>query len=54
MAVSTRYYEKDLIDPPMVIDADSMIAVPEKPGIGFEPIPEMVEKLTYEKKVFLR
>lgn len=54
LPASTRYYERDLIDPPMVIDADSMIAVPEKPGIGFEPIPEMVEKLTYEKKVFLK
>jgi O-succinylbenzoate synthase len=52
LPASTRYWDKDLIDPPIVIDKDSMIAVPEKPGIGFNPIPEMVEKLTYEKKEF--
>jgi L-alanine-DL-glutamate epimerase-like enolase superfamily enzyme len=27
-----------------------MVAVPQGPGIGFDPVPEMVDALTYEKK----
>ncbi len=54
LPASTRYWERDLINPPIVIDADSMIEVPEKAGIGFEPIPEMVDKLTYEKREFIK
>lgn len=51
---STRYWNQDVINPPMTINKDSMIEVPEKPGIGFDPIPELIEKFTYEKKEILR
>ncbi|WP_432403283.1 o-succinylbenzoate synthase [Wukongibacter sp. M2B1] len=51
---STRYWKQDVINPPMTIDKDAMIEVPEKPGIGFEPISELIEKFTYEKKEILR
>ncbi|SHI54190.1 O-succinylbenzoate synthase [Dethiosulfatibacter aminovorans DSM 17477] len=51
---STRYWEKDIIDPPMTIDEDSCIAVLDKPGIGYEPIKEMVDDMTYEIKEFTR
>ncbi|MDU4961670.1 MAG: o-succinylbenzoate synthase [Sporomusaceae bacterium] len=51
---STRYWHKDVITPEMVIDKQAMIQVPDKPGIGFEPIPEMIEALTYEKKEIQR
>jgi O-succinylbenzoate synthase len=51
---STRYWKKDVINPPMTIDKNAMIQVPDRPGIGFEPIPEMMEELSYEKIEILR
>lgn len=51
---STRYWHQDVITPPMTIDENAMIAVPAKPGIGFEPISELMEKFSYEKLEILR
>ena len=51
---SDRYWKVDLTTPAVVIDREAMIQVPDKPGIGFEPIPELMEKFTYEKKEILR
>ena len=34
IAASKRYYEPDLIDPPIEVAADGTIAVPDGPGIG--------------------
>jgi O-succinylbenzoate synthase len=47
---STRYWHKDLITPIMEINPDSMVDIPQRPGIGFEPIPQMVDERTYEKR----
>lgn len=51
---STRYWKQDVISPAMTIDKNAMIKVPEKAGIGFEPVPELMEALSYEKKEILR
>lgn len=51
---SDRYYEHDFMSPSVTIDKNAMIQVPDKPGIGFEPIPELLERFTYEKREFLR
>jgi len=34
LSASDRYYEEDLIDPPVRLDADGTIAVPTDPGLG--------------------
>lgn len=46
---STRYWTKDLIYPPMEISTKATIRVPKKPGIGFEPVKDLIEQCTYEK-----
>lgn len=51
---STRYWHRDMITPPVVIDKNAMVQISDRPGIGYEPIPEMVESLTFEKKEILR
>ena len=51
---STRYWKQDVIFPEMTIDKNAMIDVPDKAGIGFDPIPELMEKLSYEKKEFIK
>jgi O-succinylbenzoate synthase len=51
---SNRYWKQDLTTPELVIDKNSLVKVPEAPGIGFEPIPELMEAYTFEKKEILR
>lgn len=51
---SNRYWNQDFITPEVTIDKNSMVQVPEKPGIGFEPVSHLLESFTYEKKEFVR
>lgn len=51
---SDRYWHQDVIFPPMKIDARAMIQVPERPGIGFEPDSDLIDRLTYQKQSFRR
>ena len=46
IAASKRYYQPDLIDPPIDIGADGTIAVPTEPGIGVNIIRERIDKAT--------
>lgn len=46
---SDRYYTYDLVTPSTFIDNRAMIQVPEAVGIGFTPIPELVDRFTEEK-----
>jgi len=45
-SASARYFAEDLIDPPVTVSKDGLIAVPEKPGIGHEILWRRVEKAT--------
>jgi o-succinylbenzoate synthase len=46
IAASKRYYNPDLIDPPIVVAADGTIAVPDGPGIGVHIVAERVDRAT--------
>jgi O-succinylbenzoate synthase len=46
IAASKRYYEPDLIDPPIDIATDGTITVPTGPGIGVRVLRDRVEKAT--------
>lgn len=46
IAASKRYYQPDLIDPPIDIAADGTIEVPRGPGIGVNIVRERVDKVT--------
>ena len=48
IAASRRYYEPDLIDPPIEVDADGGIAVPGGPGIGVTVVWDRVQHATIE------
>lgn len=45
-AASARYFEEDLVDPPVVVDAQGTIAVPEGAGIGHAIVWPRVERST--------
>ncbi|MBS4178869.1 o-succinylbenzoate synthase [Lederbergia citrea] len=50
-AGSSRYWERDIIDPEVVVE-DGYITVPEGPGIGYEPNLEIIRKLTISEKTY--
>lgn len=50
-AGSSRYWEKDIIKPEVIVE-DGVIHVLDKPGIGYEIDEDALEKFTVEKKVF--
>jgi o-succinylbenzoate synthase len=50
-AASSRYWEKDIIDPEVVVK-NGKITVPEKCGIGFEPNREIIQQLTVSEKFY--
>jgi o-succinylbenzoate synthase len=49
VSASKRYYKEDIIHPPVEVDSQGFIAVPEEPGIGFEPDLERIEAVTLRK-----
>lgn len=51
VSASSRYWEEDLIDPPVTVSTAGTITAPEKPGIGFEANVARIEKLTVRKEL---
>ena len=41
---TSNYFDEDIADPPVVLDADGFIAVPAGPGLGVRVVPERVLK----------
>lgn len=50
-AGSSRYWERDIIDPEVIVQ-NGYIDVPSKPGIGYEPNIEMINQFTVYEKTF--
>ncbi len=52
VAASTRYFNPDLIDPPIEVAADGTIGVPRGPGLGVSIVEERVERATVRRATF--
>jgi O-succinylbenzoate synthase len=50
ISASSRYWEEDIIEPPVMVSPRGTISPPEKPGIGFEVNISRIEKLTVRKE----
>ncbi|SFB28900.1 O-succinylbenzoate synthase [Lentibacillus halodurans] len=50
-AGSSRYWKKDIIKPEVTVH-DGMIAVPDKPGIGYEIDDEALDAFTVKEEIF--
>jgi O-succinylbenzoate synthase len=48
-SASARYFEEDLVDPPVTVSKEGLIAVPEAPGLGHEVVWPRVERATQWK-----
>jgi O-succinylbenzoate synthase len=49
IAASKRYYDPDLIDPPIEVAPDGTIGVPTEPGIGVRVVVDRVDRATLRK-----
>ena len=43
---TSRYFHEDLVEPPVVLDAEGFIEVPRGAGIGVEVVPDRLQKYT--------
>jgi O-succinylbenzoate synthase len=50
VSASKRYWEEDIIMPPVEVSAQGTIRVPSTPGIGFTPNRKRIEKLTVRQE----
>lgn len=51
LSASARYYQEDLIEPPICLSRPGYIRVPDGPGIGVNPVEERIEKATQRHEV---
>jgi O-succinylbenzoate synthase len=49
VSASARYWEEDIINPPVTVTSRGTIVVPDKPGIGFEVNRERLDRLTVRR-----
>jgi O-succinylbenzoate synthase len=52
VSASARYWEEDLVEPPIVVSAHGTITPPDKPGIGFEVKEKRIDALTVRRESF--
>jgi O-succinylbenzoate synthase len=52
IAASQRYFNPDLIDPPIVVAPDGTIAVPLEPGLGVSLVPDRIDRATLRRAAF--
>ena len=50
VSASSRYWEEDIIEPPVTVSTRGTIAAPGKPGIGFDIKLKRIEQLTTRKE----
>ncbi len=48
---TTRYFDEDIVDAPVVLDEDGFIQLPEGPGIGVDVNPDMLAKHSLLHKI---
>ena len=51
VSASSRYWEEDIIEPPVTVSTRGTIAAPDKPGIGFEVNAKRIEQLIMRKEI---
>jgi len=47
---TSRYFAEDIVEPPVVLEADGFIAIPKGPGTGVRIVPERLERCTAHRE----
>ena len=50
VSASARYWQEDIIDPPVAVNSNGTITAPSEPGIGFEVNVSRIDRLTVRKE----
>lgn len=50
VSASSRYWDEDIIDPPVTVSSRGTITAPDRPGIGFDIKLKRIEQLTTRKE----
>jgi len=50
VSASARYWEEDIIEPPVVVSPEGTIIAPVNPGIGYEVKENLIEKLAVKRE----
>jgi o-succinylbenzoate synthase len=53
VSASARYWEEDIIEPPVVVSSCGTISVPTNPGIGYKIRENLIKKLTIRQESIL-
>jgi O-succinylbenzoate synthase len=51
VSASRRYWEQDIVEPSIDVTPAGTIRAPEKPGIGFQPRLDLIDRLTVRQQV---
>lgn len=52
ISASSRYYARDIVDPPVEVDPEGTIQVPKGPGIGFRVIEKRMKEFCLRQETF--
>jgi len=52
VSASKRYFKEDIIEPPVTVNNEGFINVPQVTGTGYEPKEDYIERITVRKEVF--
>jgi O-succinylbenzoate synthase len=52
VSASARYWEEDIIEPPVVVSSEGAIVPPTDSGIGYEVKENLIEKLAVKRETF--
>jgi o-succinylbenzoate synthase len=50
VSASARYWQEDIIEPPVTVSSEGKITAPTTPGIGYEVKESLIEKLTVKRE----
>jgi O-succinylbenzoate synthase len=54
VSASSRYWQRDIIDPPVTVSPKGTITPPDAPGIGFQVMRDRIEEVTVRKEILKR
>jgi len=49
LSASDRYFHEDIIDPPVTLNPDGTITVPQEPGLGFRILEDRMDRFTVRR-----
>jgi len=49
---SSRFYRQDITEPEVKQDERCQVLLTDVPGVGFEPVPERLDRVTLYREVF--